>query len=453
VGRHAALTCEDESAAAFAMLFAGKIARGKQAPMFLGASSDGKRCLVVDGTADAKPAFVVLKGASLKPRHEFVRAEAETGNGALSPDGKTLAVAGGGKVTFIDMQTGKERRYPVPTRDRKFQFSASAVKFSPDGARLLVIGSDHKLRVLSVHDGRLFSAIEDEASDASGVSFSPDGRTLVVTGFTKPLLLSEVATGKTIRSAPAGNTVLSPNNRVLAIVRGDALDLVDLHDGKRLRQCKDRSGLTSSVAFSPDGKLLATACNDSTILLWDTTPSEMPENAPPLDDKGLLALWHDLGRDEVATAYAAIGKLIAHPGQAVPFLRQRLRPLPPTGPKRLQMLIADLSSETFRVRDAATRELAALGSVAVPALQAALAENLPLETQSRLAKLLQEARARAHSVEELTHVRAAQVLEQIATTEAQQVLEKLAAGAQGVPRTEESRDAVRRIAARANAER
>jgi hypothetical protein len=72
----------------------------------------------------------------------------------------------------------------------------------------------------------------------------------------------------------------------------------------------------------------------------------------------------------------------------------------PASPERIRRLIDDLDSPRFRVREAATGELARLGAQAVPALQAALRRPASAEAARRLARLLapyQPAVFEAHS--------------------------------------------------------
>ena len=65
----------------------------------------------------------------------------------------------------------------------------------------------------------------------------------------------------------------------------------------------------------------------------------------------------------------AVHALAAAPGHAVPFLADRLRPVPVVDARRVEKLLGDLDSERFAARDAATKELTEMGGQVEPALR------------------------------------------------------------------------------------
>src|SRR5262249_24487092 len=135
-----------------------------------------------------------------------------------------------------------------------------------------------------------------------------------------------------------------------------------------------RSGTTwgsyaSSLAFSPDGRRLATGHPDSTILVWDVP---LPPRPLPLAAGELEALRRDLEGADAARAWRAVWRLADVPGEALTHLRARLKPHQPAPAETTRPLLEDLDSDSFTRREAATKRLKELGPLAEPALRAAL---------------------------------------------------------------------------------
>src|SRR5207245_2103610 len=108
--------------------------------------------------------------------------------------------------------------------------------------------------------------------------------------------------------------------------------------------------------------------------------------------------------------------------QAVPFIAERLRELPPVDRQRIPKLVTDLDNPNFKVREAAEKSLEALGKLAVPSLREAVARNLPLEAHRRIEKLLAKREAVNLASTELQVLRAIEVLEHVGGPEARQAL-------------------------------
>jgi hypothetical protein len=157
--------------------------------------------------------------------------------------------------------------------------------------------------------------------------------------------------------------------------------------------------------------------------------------------------WRDLRVTEYR--YPKLGRavwtLTAFGNESVTFLKDRVRPVAAETQKRFDQLVADLDSDSFDRREAATRELSC-GVVAEAVLEKALANRPSPEMRRRLEPMLENYLDWTEKDPEvLRSIRAIWVLQQIGTSEARALLEKIAAGAPSAALTQKAKDALQSL--------
>lgn len=406
---------------------------------------------------------------------------------AFTPDSAGLAVCDsstrGSTVRIFDIATGNELRSfgqqsppagrlppgkggpgggPGGFASRSAQTPAPV--FSPSG-KLLVLSLTNKATVYEIATGRQLCQLTAEKSQRlAEVAISPDDRTVVLDGGDGLLTLFEVATGK--ERARLGNQVavppppfplrsstavrasrldFSPNGKLLLRADGASVRLWDVAAGQEVGELEGHSNDILTLTFSPNGQTLATGSLDATVLIWDAAllgaklkpPAELPAEAVP-------ERWAALAGDDGTKAFAAINDLAGAPKQALPFLKERLKPVS-LDAKQIEKLIADLNSDNFATREQATEELKKLGSLVESVLRKALEGDLPPEARRRVNALLEEMPTeKVLSAEDLRGVRGVEVLERLGTVEAKELLKTLAGGLPTAPTTVAAKAALER---------
>ncbi|MBD2057508.1 NACHT domain-containing protein [Oculatella sp. FACHB-28] len=172
--------------------------------------------------------------------------------------------------------------------------SIMSVSFNPDGSLLATGDLDGKICLWRVVNGQQVLTLQGHTGWIWAVTFSPDGKTLASCSHDSLIRLWDVqnidleqhnpanwdqasasnhlpgACPKTLRGhlSRVWTIAFSPDGQMLASGSDDQIRLWNVRDGTCLAVLQGHTGGVTSVSFSPNGQILASGSEDSSIRLW-----------------------------------------------------------------------------------------------------------------------------------------------------------------------------------------
>ncbi|HKQ73236.1 MAG TPA: protein kinase [Blastocatellia bacterium] len=194
----------------------------------------------------------------------------------FAPDGKSIASAGQDRrLRFWDKETGQE----IARVDCEFEIGVLA--FAPDASTTTVFcttGDSTRTYDLKKLDATSIVARHSN-SDINSIAMAPDGSSIVTIDALGAVTMWNLTTGKSliVVSDPEysfKSVAFSPDGKLIAVTgetteKEPVVELRDAVAGQIIASLKGHTRYVTSAAFSPDGKTLATGSEDRQIKLWD----------------------------------------------------------------------------------------------------------------------------------------------------------------------------------------
>jgi len=256
---------------------------------------------------------------------------------AFSPDGKQIATGSYDKLIRLwDAESGRELKTL-----KHHTMSVFQVAFSPDGAYLASVAGDNTVKLWETASGQRLTTLIEPTKGMNTVAFHPRGDELAAAGVDRMLRVwrwngknAPLKKSTFAHDAPVLALVYRPDGRTLFTSSEDGR--IKAWDAESLRErhiYEPRADWPLALAVSPDGKYLAAGFSSGKLLLFETGGAKQTAEWIPLPD--VRTSRAEVEENAVASAEVSAALLVVKSSpvaaaQDVPSSAEEERPNPPS---------------------------------------------------------------------------------------------------------------------------